>query len=94
MSMMVFTYPRDIFANCSPNRSLAMFAMLSSRRLGERALQIVNSAYIRSAVLLIWVPVQCQMSCGWRRWDTYLVVLVTSGVVLPHSYYEVEYRHK
>ena len=31
-----------------------MLRILSSSRLGERALQIANNAYIRSAVLLIW----------------------------------------
>jgi hypothetical protein len=44
----------DILATCSPNRSLTMFKMLSSSRLGDRALQIANRAYILSAVLLIW----------------------------------------
>ena len=47
------TYPRDIFVNCSPYRSFTMLEMLSSTRMGDRALQMARSAYIRSAVLLI-----------------------------------------
>ena len=47
------TYPRDIFVNCSPYRSFTMLEMLSSTRMGDRALQIARRAYIRSAVLLI-----------------------------------------
>jgi hypothetical protein len=47
------THPLDSLANWSPYLSLAMLRMLSSNRLGERALQTANNAYIRSAVLLI-----------------------------------------
>ena len=55
--------PRAIFANWSPKRSFDVFAMLSSNRLGESALQIAKSAYIRSAVLLIYAP-----SASIRHW--------------------------
>lgn len=45
--------PREILAYCSLNLSLEILAMLSSRRIGRNALQMMKSAYMRSAVLLI-----------------------------------------
>ena len=45
--------PREILAYCSLNFSLEILAMLSSRRIGRNALQMMKSAYMRSAVLLI-----------------------------------------
>lgn len=56
---------------------------------------MAKSAYIRSAVLLIYAstPSLVQFRIGAAR-ENYLIVLVTPGVVLPHAQDEVEDRHE
>ncbi len=51
---MEVAHPLDILVNCSPYFSFMVLEMLSSTRLGDNALHTANSAYMRSAVLLIW----------------------------------------
>jgi hypothetical protein len=45
--------------------------MLSSSLLGDSALQIANSAYIRSAVLLIYTPSELENKNNGRRGRTW-----------------------
>ena len=77
---------------CSPYLSRTMFITLSSSRVGASVLHSASSAYMRSAVLLIYTT---SVTVERVQFYTYLVILITPRVILsrPHDPIETPRKH-